>query len=98
MTEHHKHPDATVDIRVSWRSELDRGERIMRSQWTALGLSVVAGQIVADDSVTVGWIAGGFTNGRYTVSNQILTSLGHQYAKTIILHVSDGTPIPDGGL
>ena len=70
----------------------------MRSQWSALGLSVVAGQIVADDSVTVGWIAGGFDNGRYTVTNMILTSLGRQHSETLTLHVADNVPLPESGL
>ena len=96
--EYHKHPDATLDIRVSWLSKLQRGERIMRSQWSALGMSVVAGQIVADDSVTVGWIAGGLGNARYMVTNTIMTTFGRQYSETLTLHVADNVPLPESGL
>lgn len=96
--EYHKHPDTTLDIRISWLNQLQRGERIMRSQWSALGLTVVAQQIVADDAVTVAWIAGGLGYTRYMVTNTIMTTLGRQYSQTLTLHVSDDVPVAESGL
>ena len=96
--EYHKHPDTTLDVRISWLSELQRGERIMRSQWSAMGLTVVAQQIVADDSVTVGWIGGGLDRTHYMVTNTVMTTFGRQYSQTINLHVADDVPLREDQL
>lgn len=97
MNEYTKHPDATQDIHCTW-PDLRAGERIVSSRWSALGLTVVADQIVAEGTVTVGWIAGGFNNSRYHVICAIITSLGRTLMRDILLHVSDDVPLVESQL
>lgn len=98
MNEYTKHPDATIDVRCSFVSDLQPGEKVLRTRWMALGLTIVTEQIVADGTVMVAWIAGGFDKARYTVTCSILTSRARTIMRDVILHVSDNTPLPESAL
>jgi hypothetical protein len=95
--EYHKNPDATQDIRCTW-PDLRPGERIVSSRWSAMGLTVVAEQVIADDTVTVGWIAGGLDRTRYHVTNVVMTNLGRQLIQLVVLRVNADVPMPEEGL
>lgn len=97
MNEYTKHPDATQDIRCAW-PDLRTGELIVTSRWSALGLSVVADQIIAEGIVTVGWIAGGLDRTRYHVTNVVMTNLGRQLIQFVVLRVSVDSPLPENQL
>lgn len=93
-----KHPDATIDIRCSFATDLQPGETVIKTRWIALGLTVVAEQVVADGTVMVAWIAGGFDRARYTVTCSVLTSTARTLMRDVKLHVADNVPLPEGGL
>ena len=97
MNEYTKHPDATQDIRCAW-PDLRENERIVTSRWSAMGLTVVAEQVIAEDTVTVAWIAGGIDRTRYHVTNVVLTNLGRQLIQFVVLRVSVGSPLPESQL
>lgn len=92
MSEYIKHPDATIDIRCTW-PDLRSGERIISSRWSAMGLTVVAEQVIVEDTVTVAWIAGGLSRTRYHISNAVMTTLGRQLIRLIVLHISEDAPL-----
>lgn len=98
MNEVRKHPDATQDLRIGWRDQLRSTETIVRSSWTAMGLTVVTDQVIAAGTVTVGWIAGGLERTRYMVTNAVMTNLGRQLTQTIILHIDNDAPLPENQL
>ena len=96
--EYSKHPDATIDLRCSFAGDLQPGETVLRTRWMALGLTVVAEQMIADGAVMVAWIAGGFDRARYTVTCSVLTSKARTLMRDITLHVADNVPLPESGL
>lgn len=98
MTEYYKHPDATIDVRCSFVDVLQPDETVLQTRWLALGLTVVAEQMIADGTVMVAWIAGGFDRERYTVTCAVLTSRARTIMRDVILHVSDNTPLPESAL
>lgn len=93
-----KHPDATVDVRCSFASDLQPGETVTFVRWIALGLTVVAEQLEANETVMVAWIAGGFNKARYTITCSILTSHARTLMRDVILHVADNVPLPESSL
>lgn len=90
-----KHPNATVDVRCSFTSDLLPGETVTRVRWIALGLTVIAEQMEAGETVMVAWIAGGFDRSRYTVTCAVLTSHARTLMRDTYLHVSDSVPMPE---
>lgn len=98
MSEYWKHPDATIDIRCSFAADLQPGETVLRTRWMALGLTVVAEQVIADGAVMVAWIAGGFDRARYTVTCSVLTSHARTLMRDTYLHVADNVPLPESAL
>ena len=97
MNEYTKHPDTTQDIRCAW-PDLRAGERIASSRCRATGLTVVAEQVTAEDTVTVAWVAGGIDQTLYPVVNWIMTNLGRTLDQFVILRVSQDAPLPESQL
>jgi len=98
MNEYTKHPDATIDVRCSFLADLQPGETVTAARWVALGLTVVAEQIVADGTVMVAWIAGGFHRGVYRPVCAVTTSKGRTIMREVVLHVNDNAPLPESSL
>lgn len=90
-----KHPNATVPVTISFVDVLGDDEMAVNVQWVALGLTIVAQQMAADERVMVAWIAGGFTLTRYTVMCAVLTSKARTLKRDAFLHVSDTVPMPE---
>lgn len=95
MSEYWKHPDATVDVRCSFASDLQPGETVTAARWVALGLTIVAEQMEANETVMVAWIAGGFDKSVYRPVCAVTTSNGRTIMHDVVLHVSDNVPLPE---
>ena len=95
MIEYTKHPDATIDIRCSFAGDLHPDETVIRTRWIALGLTIVAEQVIADGTVMVAWIAGGFDKASYRLTCSVLTSKARTLMHDITLRVADNVPLPE---
>ncbi len=98
MSEYTKHPDATIDVRCSFLADLQAGETVMQVRWVAFGLTIVAEQIIADSTVAVAWVAGGFHKGVYRPTCAALTNRGRTIMREVVLHVNDNAPLPESSL
>lgn len=83
-----KDANAILDYQISWANWLPSGDGISTATWTTASGITLSTASNTTQTVTF-WLSGGTANQKYELINRILTTIGRQEERTIIVEVTD---------